>query len=77
MENFDRENIYELLKIRQIRQYFPPSKFCTVRYHIYRGFVTIVSAKKGYFVTIIIHRDHIQVGMCKSMAYTVVGHMPI
>ena len=36
-----------------------------------------VSAKKGYFVTIIIHRDHIQVGMCKTMAYTVVGHMPI
>ena len=33
MENFDRENIDELLKIRQIRQYFPPSKFCTVRYH--------------------------------------------
>ena len=32
MENFDRENIDELLKIRQIRQYFPPSKFCAVRY---------------------------------------------
>ena len=26
MENFDRENIDELLKICQIRQYFPPSK---------------------------------------------------
>ena len=25
MENFDGENIDELLKIRQIRQYFPPS----------------------------------------------------
>ena len=32
MENFDRENIDELLEIRQIRQYFPPSKFCAVRY---------------------------------------------
>ena len=27
MENFDRENIDKLLEIRQIRQYFPPSKF--------------------------------------------------
>ena len=34
MENFDRENIDELLEIRQIRQYFPPSKFCAVRYII-------------------------------------------
>ena len=32
MENFDRENIDELLEICQICQYFPPSKFCTVRY---------------------------------------------
>ena len=32
MENFDRENIDELLEIRQIRQYFPPSKFCTIQY---------------------------------------------
>ena len=32
MENFDRENIDELLEIRQIRQYFPPLKFCAVRY---------------------------------------------
>ena len=32
MENFDRKNIDELLEIRQIRQYFPPSKFCAVRY---------------------------------------------
>ena len=31
MENFDRENIDELLEIRQIRQYFPPSKICAVR----------------------------------------------
>ena len=31
-ENFDRENIDELLEIRQICQYFPPSKFFTVRY---------------------------------------------
>ena len=32
MENFDRENIDELLEIHQIRQYFPPSKICAVRY---------------------------------------------
>ena len=35
MENFDRENIDELLEIRQIRQYFPPSKICAVRYTFY------------------------------------------
>ena len=35
MENVDRENIDELLEIRQIRQYFPPSKFYAVRYTIY------------------------------------------
>ena len=34
MENFDGENIDELLEIHQIRQYFPPSKFCAVRYMI-------------------------------------------
>ena len=27
MENFDRENIDELLEIRQIRQYFPHQNF--------------------------------------------------
>ena len=32
MENFDWENIDKLLEIRQIRQYFPPSKFCAPRY---------------------------------------------
>ena len=32
MENFDRENIDELLENCQIRQYFPPSKFCAVWY---------------------------------------------
>ena len=32
MENFDRENIDELLEICQILQYFPPSKFCTIWY---------------------------------------------
>ena len=32
MENFDRENVDKLLEIRKIRQYFPPSKFFTVRY---------------------------------------------
>ena len=40
MENFDRENIDELLKIRQIHQYFPPSKFCAVQYFTYKdGYV--------------------------------------
>ena len=34
LENFDRENIDELLEIRQICQYFPPSKFCAVRYFL-------------------------------------------
>jgi len=33
-ENFDMENDDELIKIRQIRQYFPPSKFCAIRYSI-------------------------------------------
>ena len=37
MENFDRENIDELLEIRQIRQYSPPSKFCAVRYTVIPG----------------------------------------
>ena len=32
MENFDRENIDKLLEICQIRQYFPPSNFCAIRY---------------------------------------------
>ena len=32
MENFDRENIDKLLEFGQIRQYFPLSKFCAVRY---------------------------------------------
>ena len=32
MKIFDKENIDELLEIRQIRQYFPPSKFCTIQY---------------------------------------------
>ena len=32
VENFDGENVDELIKIRQIRQYFPPSKFCAIRY---------------------------------------------
>ena len=31
MEDFDRENINKLMEIHQIRQYFPPSKFCAVR----------------------------------------------
>jgi len=32
VENFDGENVDELIKICEIRQYFPPSKFCTIRY---------------------------------------------
>jgi len=32
VENFDRENLDKLIKIRQIRQYFRPSKFCTIQY---------------------------------------------
>ena len=32
VENFDGENVDELIKIRQIRQYFPPSKFCAIWY---------------------------------------------
>jgi len=32
VENFVGENVDELIKIRQIRQYFPPSKFCAIRY---------------------------------------------
>jgi len=31
VENFDGENVDELIKIRQIRQYFLPSKFCAIR----------------------------------------------
>jgi len=30
-ENFDRENVDELIKIHQIHQYFPPSKICAIR----------------------------------------------
>ena len=30
VENFDGQNVDELLKIRQIRQYFPPSKICAI-----------------------------------------------
>ena len=32
VENFDGENADELIKICQIRQYFPPSKFCAIQY---------------------------------------------
>jgi len=31
VEKFDGENVDELIKICQIRQYFPPSKICTIR----------------------------------------------
>jgi len=30
VENFDGENVDELIKIRQICQNFPPSKFCAI-----------------------------------------------
>ena len=36
-ENFDGENVDELIKIRQIRQYFPPSTFCVIRYILLIG----------------------------------------
>ena len=39
MENFDRENIDELLKIYQIRQYFLLSKFCAVQYVSYVAYL--------------------------------------
>ena len=45
MENFDRENIDELLEIRQIRQYFPPSKICAVRYSFYFIFYALMQVK--------------------------------
>ena len=45
MENFDRDNIDELLEIRQIRQYFPPSKICAVRYD-----KNVILAKPMYIV---------------------------
>jgi len=31
VENFDGKNVDELIKIHQIHQYFPPSKFCAIR----------------------------------------------
>jgi len=34
VENFDRENVDELIKICQIRQYFSPSKFCAIQYFV-------------------------------------------
>ena len=53
MENFDRENIDELLEIRQIRQYFPLSKFCTIWYsynYIPLSQVSIQSMQITYFI---------------------------
>ena len=32
MKNFDKENIDELLEIRQVCQYFPHQKICAIRY---------------------------------------------
>ena len=48
MENFDGENIDELLEIRQIHQYFPPSKICAVRY---AGFVKMLTIASLYIET--------------------------
>ena len=39
MENLDRENIDKLLEIRQIRQYFPPSKFYAIWYVYYASII--------------------------------------
>ena len=47
MENFDRENIDELL---EIRQYFPPSKICAIRYIDY-----IMTGERSYVLTKHIH----------------------
>ena len=43
MENFERENIDELL---EICQYFPPSKFCAIRYLDVMAEVEIVAVDK-------------------------------
>jgi len=32
VENFDGENVDGLIKVRQIHQYFPLSKFCAIQY---------------------------------------------
>ena len=39
MENFDRENIDELLEIRQIRQYFPRLNFVAYGMYIMRNII--------------------------------------
>ena len=46
MENIDRENIDELLEIRRIRQYFPPSKICAVRYPLLVSFRLQIAYRK-------------------------------
>ena len=51
MENFDRENIDELLEIRQIRQYFPHQKFA-----LYDSFnVYFLPPPDRYIKRLIIH----------------------
>ena len=55
MENFDRENIDELLEIRQIRQYFPPSKICAIRYILIS--VTGVHARSTTYVHCLQHNN--------------------
>jgi len=36
VENFDWENVDEFVKIRQIHQYFPPSKICAIIWYFAR-----------------------------------------
>ena len=48
MENFDRENIDELLEICQTRQYFLPSKFYTVWYVAIKCILLTVIRSNNY-----------------------------
>ena len=47
MENFDGENIDELLEIRQICQYFPPSKFYTIRQLLFSKLLSLLRMQLG------------------------------
>jgi len=46
-ENFDGENVDELIKIRQIHQYFPPSKFCAIWYWLLANSITAATYLKS------------------------------
>ena len=53
-EIFDGENVDKLIKIRQIHQYFPPSKFCTIRYNnINTWYITVGHSQLIYTLVII------------------------